>query len=155
MNVGEIMTQAVKFCGPDSDLESVAMDMWNHDCGCIPVVDENGKPVGIITDRDIAMAGALKGQPLRDIRISDVIKGHTLHCCHSEDPVQSALKTMWAEHVRRLPVINGDGRLQGILSVDDIIACAERGKRGHGVPALSYDDAMNTLKAVCQPHAPQ
>ena len=59
MNVGEIMTQAVKFCGPDSDLESVAMDMWNHDCGCIPVVDENGKPVGIITDRDIAMAGAL------------------------------------------------------------------------------------------------
>lgn len=155
MNVGEIMTQAVKACSPDSDLESVAMDMWNHDCGCIPVVDEAGKPVGIITDRDIAMAGALKGEALRNIRISEVIKGHRLHCCYTADPVQVALKTMWAEHVRRLPVIDSDGCLAGILSVDDIIVSAERGKRGHGVPALSYDDAMTTLKAVCSHHAAQ
>ena len=153
MNVGEIMTQAVKACGLDSDLESVAMDMWNHDCGSIPVVDESGKPLGIITDRDIAMAGALQGEALRNIKIGDVIEGHALHCCRSQDSVQSALKTMWAEHVRRLPVINGDGRLAGILSVDDIVACAERGKRGHGAPELSYDDAMNTLKAVCRHHA--
>lgn len=155
MNVDEIMTPAVKACTLDSDLASVAMDMWNHHCGSVPVVDADGKPVGIVTDRDIAMAGALKGEPLRNIKISDVIQGHTLHCCRSEDSVQSALKTIWAESVRRLPVINDKGRLAGILSVDDIVACAERGKRGHGVPVLSYDDAMNALKAVCRPHASQ
>lgn len=155
MNVDEIMTPAVKACTLDSDLASVAMDMWNHHCGSVPVVDEAGKPVGIVTDRDIAMAGALKGEPLRNIKIGDVIQGHTLHCCRSEDSVQSALKTIWAESVRRLPVINGEGRLAGMLSVDDIVACAERGKRGHGVPVLSYDDAMNALKAVCRPHASQ
>ena len=153
MNVRDIMTHEVKACGLDSDLEAVAMDMWNHDCGSIPVVDGVGKPIGIITDRDIAMAGALKGLPLAEISIRDVIEGHQLHCCRGEDSIQSALKTKWAEHVRRLPVINGDGRLEGILSVDDIVACAERGKRGQGAPALSYDDAMNALKAVCRHHA--
>jgi CBS domain-containing protein len=155
VNVDEIMTPTVKACGLNSDLASVAMDMWNHHCGSVPVVDEDGRPIGIITDRDIAMAGALKGEVLRNIRISEVIQGHSLHCCRSEDSVQSALKTIWAENVRRLPVVNGDGRLAGILSVDDIVACAERGKRGHGVPALSYDDAMNALKAVCRQNAVQ
>lgn len=137
MNVSEIMTRAVKSCGLDSDLAAVAMEMWNHDCGCIPVVDGSGRPIGIITDRDIAMAGALRGESLSSIIIGEVIEGHTLHCCRGGDPVQSALKTIWAEHVRRLPLVDGDGRLESILSVDDIVACAERGKRGQGAPALS------------------
>ena len=55
-------------------------------------------------------------------------------------------------HVRRLPVIDDDGCLQGILSMDDVVVCAERGKRGKGKPDLSFEDAMTTLKAVCTHH---
>ncbi len=152
MNVSDVMTHNVRSCTPQTDLETVAMEMWNGDCGSIPVMNDNGMPIGMITDRDIAMAGALQHKALRDICTSEVINGRDLQCCNSEDSIDSALQIIAAGHVRRLPVIDGNGCLQGILSVDDVIACAERGKRGEGKPELSYEEAMTTLKAVCKHH---
>lgn len=152
MNVSDVMTRNVRSCTPQTDLETVAMEMWNGDCGSVPVVNDNGMPIGMITDRDIAMAGALQHKALRDISTSQVINGHDLQCCNSKDTVDSALQAIATAHVRRLPVIDDNGCLQGILSVDDVVACAERGKRGQGKPDLSYDEAMTTLKAVCQHH---
>jgi CBS domain-containing protein len=152
MRVSEAMSTNVRSCGPQTDLETVALEMWNGDCGSIPVMNESGTPIGIITDRDIAMAGALQHKALRDITTSDVINGREVRCCNSEDTIEQALQTMANGHVRRLPVIDASGYLQGMLSVDDVVVLAERGTRGDGKPELSYDDAMTALKAVCRHH---
>lgn len=152
MRVAEVMTPDVRCCTPQTDLETVAMEMWNGDCGSIPVMDDDGMPIGMITDRDIAMAAALQHKPLRDITTAEVTNGRDVYCCHSEDTIESALQVMSEGHVHRLPVIDASGCLQGILSADDVVACAERGKRGQGKPDLSFEDAMVTLKAVCKHH---
>ncbi|TCK18629.1 CBS domain-containing protein [Thiogranum longum] len=152
MRVSEVMTPDVRCCTPQTDLETVAMEMWNGDCGSIPVMDDNGTPVGMITDRDIAMAGALQHRALREITTGEVTNGRGVYCCNSEDNIESALQIMAEGHVRRLPVVDDAGCLQGILSADDVVAYAERGKRGKGKPELSFEDAIVTLKAVCKHH---
>ncbi|NIR30369.1 MAG: CBS domain-containing protein [Gammaproteobacteria bacterium] len=152
MKVGEIMTHGVRTCTPESSLEDAALIMWDGDCGAVPVIDHEGRPVGVITDRDIAMGSALQHKSLSDIRVSDVINGRPAHLCHVDDDIKNALKTMWGQKVRRLPVVGMDGRVLGILSIDDVITHAERGSRGQTVPDLSFDDAMNTLKAVARYH---
>ena len=152
MRVSEVMTADVRSCSAQADLETVAMEMWNGNCGSIPVMNDDGRPIGMITDRDIAMAAALQHKALCDISAAAVLNGRDLQCCRAEDTIDSALRAMTATQVRRLPVIDGDGHLQGILSVDDVIDRAERGKRGQGKPELSFEDAMVTLKAVCRHH---
>ncbi len=152
MRVSDVMTTNIRSCTPQTDLETVAMEMWNGDCGSIPVMSDTGMPIGMITDRDIAMAGALQHRALCDIETSEVINGNGVRCCNTEDSIESALQTMSDAHIRRLPVIDDSGSLQGMLSVDDVVACAERGKRGEGKPELSFEDAMTTLKSVCKHH---
>jgi CBS domain-containing protein len=152
MRVSEVMTSEPISCTPQTDLETVAMQMWNGDCGSIPVMNDSGTPIGMITDRDIAMAAALQHKALLDICTSEVISGRDVKCCKAQDSIDAALQAMTEAQVRRLPVIDDDGCLQGILSVDDVVVCAERGKRGEGKPELSFDDAMMTLKAVCKHH---
>ncbi|MDE2089819.1 MAG: CBS domain-containing protein [Gammaproteobacteria bacterium] len=152
MKIKDVMVTNVKACGPDDKLESVAMVMWNNDCGSVPVVDIAGKAIGIVTDRDISMAAALNHKALWDMTPREIMNGRALHTCRTEDDIKSALKIMWAQKVRRLPVVDDIGQLQGILSVDDLVACAERGTRGLRAPDLSYDDTITTLKAVCRHH---
>lgn len=152
MNVSEAMGTDVKACGTDTSLESAAMMMWDNDCGFLPVLDHLGKPVGVITDRDIAMSAALNHKPLWELTAGEIISGQTVHLCDMDEDVRSALKTMWAQKVRRVPVVDGGGQLRGVLSVDDIVSLAERGSRGQPLPPLSYDDAVMTLKAVSRHH---
>src|SRR3990172_13401491 len=106
MNVRELMIKNVAFCAPDASLESIAMQMWDKDCGSIPVVDGNGRPLGILTDRDIAMGCAMNHKALWEMRATEITNNRPLYTCHSDDDVQSALHTMAAHHVRRLPVVD-------------------------------------------------
>ena len=78
----------------------------------------------------------------------DDARSENLYACTPDDDIRDALKIMRAERVRRLPVINAKGELQGILSMNDIVLKAE-GAKGWKTPGLSYDDALCTLKAVC------
>lgn len=151
MKVHKIMTSNVRTCAPETTLAEVAAIMWETDCGALPVVYDSGKVLGLITDRDIAVATATKGRPASDIRVTEVISGQVFSC-HLHDDVKTALKTMRHEKVRRLPVVNDDGMLQGILSLNDIVLRAEEAKGKH-VPELSYEDAMSTIKAICE-HRP-
>ena len=152
MQVREIMATSVSCCGPETDLEQVARTMWNSDCGSIPITDELGRPVGMVTDRDIAMACALNHKSLWELHSSDLMNGSRVFSCVGSDDIQTAINIMLREKVRRLPVVNQQGVVEGMLSVDDIVAMAERGRRGEGSPQLSYDDAMSALKAVSKHH---
>ena len=152
MKVRKLMESQVQSCRPDTDLQSVAMLMWNHDCGAIPVIDDTGMPVAMITDRDISMASALNHQPLWDITAQQVSNSREVLSCSTEDNLQAALSIMHAGQVRRLPVIDDQGKLQGILSMDDLILAAKpKTSKNSGV---NYDEVMSTLKNVSIPVKP-
>jgi len=151
MKVQDVMTSEVKTCCPETSLAAVATLMWEHDCGVCPVVDIENKVVGVITDRDIAIAVATKGRLASEISVGEVISGEVF-AAMPDDDVHTALKLMRHEKVRRLPVTNREGRLQGILTLNDIILRAEE-EKGRRHPALSYEDAISTIKAICE-HRP-
>jgi CBS domain-containing protein len=100
--------------------------MWAHDCGILPVVADGGKVIGLITDRDICMAAALKHRNLSNIAVEDVTSGRVFDC-KADDDVLKALTTMEENRVRRLPVVAADGTLEGMLSMNDIVLVAEEG----------------------------
>jgi CBS domain-containing protein len=122
--------------------------MWQNDCGVLPVVSEAGKVIGIITDRDIAIAVSTKGRLASDIRVDEVISGK-VHATTLNDDLKSALETMRRAKVRRLPVLNQDGILEGILSMNDIVLRAED-IRGTRVPEISFQDVARTYQAICE-----
>jgi len=148
MNTEEIMTRNVKCCRPETNLAQAATLMWDNDCGALPVVDDENKVMGMITDRDIAIATATKGRLAMDISVGEVMSGN-VYACASSDDINSALKTMGREKVRRLPVVGKDGKVVGILSINDIVLQAEQTK-GRQEPEISYDDVMSAFKAVCE-----
>jgi CBS domain-containing protein len=148
MKVQDVMTSNVKACRPELNLAAAAGVMWDNNCGTLPVVDGVGKVLGMITDRDIAIAVATRGRLASEITVGEVVSGKVAACAVDED-IKSALKKMGQERVRRIPVINREGILQGILSLDDAAIHAQEGKRGQ-MPDLSYEDVVNTYKAICE-----
>lgn len=143
MKVQEVMSSGVQSCSPDSNLATAARLMWDNDCGALPVAAD-GKVTGMITDRDICIAAAAQNRPLADIAVKEVISGN-VYACRPEDDLRYALETMRKQQVRRLPVVDSAGRLHGILSINDLVLKAKRGKKKTG---LSYGDVVSTLKAI-------
>jgi CBS domain-containing protein len=153
MRVQEIMAAGLEPCSPDANLAAVAGLMWDDDCGALPVVDGDGKVIGMITDRDICIAVATKHRLASEIPVSEVMSG-VIHACHPNDDVRDALKTMGHGRVLRLPVIDEDGTFQGVLSFYRIVPHAE-GSRGKRKSAPSYEDVVGTLKAICEQRFPK
>ena len=152
MNVRDIMSCTVSCCGPNDDLESIALMMMSNDCGSIPITNDLGQPIGMITDRDIAIAAAARHKALWQLHADDFLTGQPVSVCNMDDDIHAALAVMQRARVHRLPVVNGDSEVLGILSMDDVISYAERGVRGQGSPGLSYDDAIMTLKSMSRHH---
>lgn len=122
LSVREIMTETVACCSPDDPLNAAARQMWEHDCGAVPVV-EAGKLVGMITDRDICMAAYTQGRPLTAIAIREVMARH-VHSCRATDTLERAASLMADARVRRLPVVDAEHHLLGIVSLADIARSA-------------------------------
>lgn len=147
MKVKDVMTAGAKACMPETSLADAAATMWENDCGALPVVGVEDKVVGMITDRDICFGAATKNRVPSEIAVGEVITGEVF-TCGPEDDIREALKTMRRERVRRLPVIEADGRLTGIVSMNDVVLKAEEQSNGKA-PELSYGDVVQTYKAIC------
>jgi CBS domain-containing protein len=145
------MTTAVKSCGPNDNLQRAAQIMWENDCGIVPVVDGDGRLVGVITDRDVCMAAYTQGQPLWQILVSNAM-AKQVHGVRETDLVEAAEGLMRRVRVRRVPVLDGDGRLRGIVSMNDLARHAHR-SAGHKTHGVSGDSIMQTLAAICERHA--
>jgi CBS domain-containing protein len=152
MKAKEVMTSNVQTCMPETSLATAAMMMWEKDCGVLPVVNVSDKVVGMITDRDICMGAATKQRDPSTIAVAEVISGNA-YGCEPDDDVRQALKTMKEKRVRRLPVIDADGKLHGILSLNDAVLGAK--ENGAKKQDLSYGDVMQTFKAICAHPAPE
>ncbi len=155
MNINEIMSLNVKTCEAQSSLDDVARLMWEHDCGAIPVVDDENKPIGIVTDRDIAMAAMLKHKPLWSMTPEEFIYGQKLSCCQQNDSLQDCLNKMKSNGVRRIMVTNADGTLAGIVSIGDIVAFTGNSHMNTASPlhALNIEPVVAMLKEVSGHHS--
>jgi len=151
MNASDLMTRPAKSCGSNDNLQRAAQIMWENDCGVVPVVNDGGRVVGMVTDRDICMAAYTQGKPLWQIPVSNVMAKH-VHGVMESDPIEMAETLMRRVQVRRVPVLDGDGRLKGILSMNDLARHTHRsaGRKSNG---LSGDSIVQTLAAICEPHA--
>ncbi len=146
MKVQDIMTSDVQCCGPDTNLAAAAKMMWDSDCGALPVLNVGGQVMGMITDRDICMAAATKNKPASGITVWETVSGKA-HTCHLSDDVHTALDIMKREKIRRIPVVDEDGMLQGIVAMNDFVLLAGEAKEGKA-PAVSYEDVVRTMKAI-------
>lgn len=157
MKVEQIMTRNVATCSPEDSLRVAAAIMWEQDCGCVPVVnpDDDGGPhvIGMITDRDVCMAAYTQGQTLDAIRVSSAMS-HGVSSCHPNDRVELALKILQTNQLHRLPVVEGDDHLAGIISLADIAREARR-ERGRTSPEVTDAEVAETLEAVCAPRQPE
>jgi CBS domain-containing protein len=145
MKVQDVMTYGVQTCRPESNLAEAAMQMWQGDFGVLPVVTRAGKVIGMITDRDICMAAATKHRDPADIKVRQVVSGRVYGCSPDTD-IHEALKIMRQKKVRRLAIVNtDDGKLAGILSLNDLARTAHE----HPWLPLSAQDVEETLSAIC------
>ena len=148
MLVESLMTRDVESARPESTLAEAAAVMWRRDCGVVPVTDEGGSVVGVITDRDICMALSMRGQRAAEVRVAEVM-ARGVETCTPVDDVREALEAMARRQVRRLPVVDSRGRLVGVLSLNDVI---RRTRKGKGGKRVSRRAALAALRAVCAPH---
>jgi CBS domain-containing protein len=147
MKIKDIMTPEPATCFPATNLAAAAALMLDADCGILPVVDEQGKLVGIVTDRDMYIALATRNALASQVAVGEVART-TVHTCSPDDDVQTALATMKQHRVRRLPVAGFGGTVAGIVSMNDILLAAGPRK------AVRSDEVVDTFQAICAHHHP-
>jgi CBS domain-containing protein len=134
MKVRDVMTGDVHLTNPERSIREAAQMMAEQDIGALPV-GENDRLVGMVTDRDIAVRGVAKGLS-PDTKIRDVMSPEVLYCFEDED-LDDACHNMAGIKVRRLPVLNRDKRLVGILAFSDVAGHENAKKVGQAVADIS------------------
>jgi CBS domain-containing protein len=154
MKIRDVMRKQAVFCGLDTNLAAAVELMGKNGCGFLPVVGEGGNVIGVITDRDICIALGTRNRKPVDVLVRHVMlpEQYTfpkLFTCTADDDIHNVLKTMRIERIRRVPVIDREGGLVGILSMDDIVlrACAGAGKHD-----ISCKDVVDAYKSICAHH---
>jgi CBS domain-containing protein len=136
MKVSALSHRTVTSCTDRDTLEQAAALLWRHGIGCLPVLGDDGRLVGMLTDRDIAMAAFHQGAPLRSIAVSSVM-ARDIVACHDDDDVDSVVQLLIARRLRRIPVTDADHRVVGILSLNDIARAAIANELpAAGIPAV-------------------
>ena len=118
MHVRDIMTQNPTCCGPDTSVQVAAKLMVDNDCGEIPVLDDNGIPVGVITDRDIACRCVAEGKG-HDTRVGDVMSTPVVTVTPTTS-IADCCAAMEENQIRRVPVVDDAGKCCGMVSQADI-----------------------------------
>lgn len=148
MHVRDLMSSHPFYCSIAGFASDAARAMWEHDIGCVPVVDEDHRPVGMVTDRDVCMGAYTRDQPPSAIPIRAVMSSGVF-TCKASDSLASAEQTMRDWQVRRLPVIDDNDKLIGVLSLNDIVLASARSGIAKAAQRLR-GDVQHTLAAVCR-----
>ena len=142
MKVSDVMTESPNCCTPDTGLQEIAQMMVDCDCGCIPVVDGNNSkmPVGMITDRDITCRVVAQGKNPLDLTARDAMTS-TVVSVTPEVSLQECLDLMEKSQVRRIAVVDGDGKICGIVEQADVARNADTQKTAEVVQQVSRANA--------------
>jgi CBS domain-containing protein len=150
MVVADLMTRQPVAVTPDSSLAEAAQLMWQHDCGALPVLERDStRVIGMITDRDVCMACWSRNVAPSDGFVANAMSQHLVYC-HPNESVERAEVIMHANQIRRLPVVDTDERLVGILSLADIARATEAAPKLSTARVLSTDNLTSTLAGICR-----
>jgi CBS domain-containing protein len=144
MKAKDLMTSQPKTCAPDTNLAAAAELMLAGDCGLLPVV-EDGRLVGVVTDRDLYIALATRHRCAADLTVGEVTQ-RPVYSCAPEDDASVVLETMRTHRVRRVPVEGFGGTVIGIISLDDLALAAGPGG------SLADREVVATLRALRSEH---
>lgn len=139
MKVKDVMHQGATWFGPDTSIRDIARVMREQDIGAVPI-GENDRLVGMVTDRDIVCHGLANGMDVDAMTARDVMSGPILYC-RTEEELDDAAHFMEIKGVRRLPVIDGNKRMVGMLTLGDIAAFSTRDLSGEIVEAVTAHHA--------------
>ena len=143
MKVNEVMTSEPRTCTPDMTVADAAHQMWAGDCGVLPVVDD-GELVGVVTDRDMYMALATRNEHAAWLKVGAVMTRNVV-TGKADDDLTTALQRMGEARVHRLPIVEADGSLVGILSMNDVVRVAGTAS------GPRTDEVLAALRAICGP----
>jgi CBS domain-containing protein len=146
MRVQEIMTTAIWSCPDNGSVASAANTMQDHGCGFVPIVTAEGEVAGVLTDRDICMALVREDRKASQLSAREICTEHVVRCS-PVDEIHVALQKMENARVRRLPVVDEDGKLKGIVSMTDVLRNAVPGRASDG-DSLTCADAVGALKLI-------
>jgi len=142
MRVSEVMTKGAECTHPDATVREAAIRMQTLDVGSLPVC-ENDRLIGMVTDRDMTVRTTAAGADPNDARVRDAMTGQ-IHFCFEDQDVADAARLMKEKQVRRLPVLNREKQMVGIVSLGDL-----------AVQTQDEQLAGNTLEAVSEPAEPR
>lgn len=144
MRVGSCMTRNVQMAEPGQTIREAARTMASLDAGALPVADHD-RLVGMITDRDIAIRGVAEGMG-PDAKVREVISAEVKYCFDDEE-VEQVLNNMGDLQVRRLPVLNRDKRLVGIISLGDLATNGDTAEAGTALSGISRPGGLHSQAA--------
>ncbi|WP_072390818.1 CBS domain-containing protein [Hyphomicrobium sp. CS1GBMeth3] len=144
MKVRDAMTNDVFVANPEHTIAHAAKVMADIDCGAIPV-GENDRLVGMITDRDIAIRAVAEGKG-PDTRVREVMSSDIKYCFDHEE-IDNAARNMGDQQIRRLPVIDRNKRLVGILSLGDLALSRENGSANEALAGISRPGGAHSQSA--------
>jgi CBS domain-containing protein len=158
MTITEIMSRDVHSCRPDHTLDFAASQLWEHDCGSLPVCasDGEGEPrvIGMLTDRDICMAALFQGRPLHELKVADAMS-RDIRVAKLDERPEDVEMLMREQQIRRVPVTDEDGGLVGIVSLADFARAARGRANSRRADIISAQEVGHTLAAICEPGRPR
>jgi CBS domain-containing protein len=143
VQIADVMTRGVRTLTPDDTIVLAAQAMAELDIGAIPVC-RGASVVGVVTDRDITVRGVAQGRPVEQIALRDVMSAD-VRCCYEDQPIADVLEQMRDAQIRRVPVLDRDEHLVGMVSLGDL---AVKGDGSDG------SRAGQALEEISQPAAP-
>ena len=135
MKVEDVMTADVSFVGPDTSILEIARKMRDGDIGSVPVVD-NDRLVGMVTDRDLVVRVIAEGGDARTKTARDAMSPGILYC-FADESVEAVLENMGDQQIRRLPVVDREKRLVGVVSLGDLALSGKRKAAGEALQEIS------------------
>jgi CBS-domain-containing membrane protein len=147
MRVSEVLCRPVVSCTEETSLASAARLMADNDCGILPVL-RSARLVGVVTDRDVCVAIGRQKRPASEIPVREIMSTDVV-AATTTDEVQTALARMGGRQVRRLPVVDPHGALEGVVSLDDLVLRVEAPTPRGPPPPLTDRDLVNTFRSIC------
>lgn len=138
MKVQDLMTRDPACCSPQTSLQDVAQRMAESDCGEIPVLDESGRPIGVVTDRDICLRAVAQGRDAAQCTAGEIMST-PVYTVSPQDDLLECCRTMEEHQVRRVPVVDAQGICCGIVSQADVVG------------ALTSAQAAEVVRDISQP----
>ena len=158
MTIEPIMSREVYRCRPDDTLNDAALQLWERDCGSLPVCADddagNSQVIGMLTDRDICMAALFQGKPLHELKVADAMS-REIRVAKVDDRIEDVELLMREVKIRRVPVTDVTGRLVGIVTLADLARAARSRGSSRRAGAVSERDVGHTLAAICDPGRPR